>query len=55
MDLLWYAFENKYDPAEVAPVMEMTEEQVRSVFVNFESFNQKQFGIVILAILLIAW
>jgi len=36
MDLLWYAFENKYDPAEVAPVMEMTEEQVKSVFVNFE-------------------
>ncbi len=36
MDLLWYAFENKFDPAEVAPVMEMTEEQVKSVFVNFE-------------------
>lgn len=36
MDLLWYAYENGYDPAEVAPVMEMTTEQVKSVFVNFE-------------------
>jgi NAD+ synthase len=36
MDLLWYAYEKKYDPAKVAPVMGMTEEQVKSVFVNFE-------------------
>jgi NAD+ synthase len=36
MDLLWFAFENKYDPAEVAPVMEMTVDQVKSVFINFE-------------------
>ncbi|MBN1414623.1 MAG: NAD(+) synthase [Bacteroidales bacterium] len=36
MDLLWYAFENKYNPDEVAPVMEMTVDQVRSIFVNFE-------------------
>jgi NAD+ synthase len=36
MDLLWYAYENKYDAAEVAPVMDMTPEQVKSVFVNFE-------------------
>ena len=36
MDLLWYAYENKFDPAEVAPVMEKTVEQVKSVFVNFE-------------------
>jgi NAD+ synthase len=36
MDLLWYAYENQYDPAEVAPVMEKTAEQVKSVFVNFE-------------------
>jgi NAD+ synthase len=36
MDLLWYAYENKYDPVEVAPVMEKTVEQVKSVFVNFE-------------------
>jgi NAD+ synthase len=36
MDLLWYAFENKYDPLEVAPVMEMTKEEVKSIFVNFE-------------------
>jgi NAD+ synthase len=36
MDLLWYAYENKYVPAEVGPVMGMTAEQVKSVFVNFE-------------------
>jgi NAD+ synthase len=35
MDLLWYAFENGYEPDEVAPVMEMTSEQVMSVYVNF--------------------
>jgi len=36
MDLLWYAYENHYDPGEVAPVMEMTTGQVKSVFVNFD-------------------
>jgi NAD+ synthase len=36
MDLLWYAYENSYDPAKVAPVMGMTVEQVKSVFINFE-------------------
>lgn len=36
MDLLWYAYENKVDPAEVAPVLEMTVEQVKSIFMNFE-------------------
>ncbi len=36
MDLLWYAYENGYDPAEVGPVMDMTAEQVKSVFINFE-------------------
>jgi NAD+ synthase len=36
MDLLWYAYENKNDQAEVAKVMEMTIDQVRSVFANFE-------------------
>jgi len=36
MDLLWYAFEKGYEPDEVAPVMELTPEQVKSVFVNFE-------------------
>ncbi len=36
MDLLWYGYENGYDPAEVATVMGMTEGQVKSVFVNFE-------------------
>ncbi len=36
MDLLWYAYENGYEPTEVGPVMEMTAEQVKSVFANFE-------------------
>jgi NAD+ synthase len=36
MDLLWYGYENKYDPAEIAPVMGLTEDQVKGVFVNFE-------------------
>jgi len=36
MDLLWYAYENGYDPVEVAPVMGKTVEEVRSIFVNFE-------------------
>src|SRR5512133_3880727 len=36
MDLLWYGYENGYSAEEVAPVMEMTVEQVKSVYVNFE-------------------
>lgn len=36
MDLLWYAYENGYDPAEVASVMGKTEADVRGIFVNFE-------------------
>lgn len=36
MDLLWFAYENGYDPSEVAPVMEMSSEQVQSIFVNFD-------------------
>lgn len=36
MDLLWYAFENDYDPSEVAFAMEMTLDQVKSIFINFE-------------------
>lgn len=35
MDLLWYAYEMNYPESEVAPVMGMTEEQVRSIFLNF--------------------
>jgi NAD+ synthase len=36
MDLLWYGYENKYDPEEIAPVMKMTAGQVKSVFINFD-------------------
>ncbi|SMO66468.1 NAD+ synthase [Saccharicrinis carchari] len=35
MDLLWYAWENEYLPVEVAPVMEMTTEEVNNIFNNF--------------------
>lgn len=36
MDLLWYAFENKYDPKDVGKVMEMTPEEVIKIFSGFE-------------------
>lgn len=36
MDLLWYAYENGYDPEDVASVMEKTKEDVRGIFANFD-------------------
>lgn len=36
MDLLWYAYENRYDPAEVGQVMGMTAEEIESNYRNFE-------------------
>ncbi len=36
MDLLWYAWENEYLPAEVAPVMNMTSDEVSTIYKNFE-------------------
>ncbi|MBS2100588.1 NAD(+) synthase [Carboxylicivirga linearis] len=36
MDLLWYGWENGYSAAEVAPVMNLTEEAVVKIFKNFE-------------------
>ena len=36
MDLLWYAYENKYDPREVGPVMGMTAEEIERNYRNFE-------------------
>ncbi len=36
MDLLWYAYENRYDPAEVGPVMGMTAEEIERNYRNFE-------------------
>ncbi len=35
MDLLWFGWENDYTPEEVAPVMEMTTEQVENIYKNF--------------------
>lgn len=40
LDLLWYAWENGYTPAEVAPVLGLTEQQVTSVFTNFARKQQ---------------
>jgi NAD+ synthase len=36
MDLLWYGFENDYNPREVAHVMGKTTEEVQSIFLNFK-------------------
>ncbi len=36
MDRFWYGFENGYDPAEVAAVMDETPERVEALFLNFE-------------------
>jgi len=36
MDLLWYAYENDYDPAEVGEVMDMTAEEIERNYRNFE-------------------
>jgi len=36
MDLYWYAFENKYDPAEVGSVMGKTGDEVQRVYASFE-------------------
>ncbi len=35
MDLLWYAWENGYKPAEVAPALDITEKEVENVFKTF--------------------
>ena len=35
LDLLWYGFENSFHPAEVGRVMEMTEDEVSKIFMNF--------------------
>ena len=36
MDLLWYAYENKYDPEEAGPVLDMTPEEIARNYRNFE-------------------
>jgi len=36
MDLLWYAQENGFSPADVAPVMELSPEQVSRAYADFE-------------------
>ncbi|HEU5364338.1 MAG TPA: NAD(+) synthase, partial [Hanamia sp.] len=36
MDLLWYGYENGYDPAEVANVLGKKEEEIKAIFTNFK-------------------
>ena len=36
MDLLWYAWENGYEPHEVAPALDITEKEVENVFKTFK-------------------
>lgn len=36
MDIYWYAFENGYQPEEVAPVMHETTERIEALFSNFK-------------------
>jgi NAD+ synthase len=36
MDLLWYAYENGYDPLEISSVMKLNPEEIRSIFDNFQ-------------------
>lgn len=40
LDLLWYAWENHYPPAEVGDVLGLSEQQVKSVFTNFARKQQ---------------
>jgi NAD+ synthase len=36
LDLLWYGYENGYDPAEVANVLGKKEEEIKAIFSNFK-------------------
>lgn len=36
MDMLWFAWENGYEPDEVAPVLNMSSENVKNNYLNFE-------------------
>jgi NAD+ synthase len=36
MDLLWFAYENQYEPQEVASIMNISESYVKTIFSNFE-------------------
>ena len=40
MDLLWYGWENEYSAEEVAPVMEMTVDEVSKIYKNFARKKQ---------------
>lgn len=39
MDMMWYGYENGYEPSEVAEILGKTEEEIKSIFSNF---NRKQ-------------
>jgi NAD+ synthase len=40
MDLLWYAYENGFDPEEVSIVMGKSKDEVKSIFMNFDRKNK---------------
>ncbi len=35
MDLIWYGYENEYDPKEVGKALGRTEEEIKSIYKNF--------------------
>ena len=35
MDMIWYGYENGYDPAEVGKTLDKTEEEIKSIYKNF--------------------
>jgi NAD+ synthase len=35
MDLLWYAFENNYNPREISPIVNKSPEDIQKIFINF--------------------
>jgi len=39
MDMIWYGYENGYEPAEIARVLKMGEDEIKSAYKNF---NRKQ-------------
>ena len=36
MDLIWYGFENGYEPSEVAATLEKSEEEIKAIYNNFQ-------------------
>ena len=52
MDLLWYGYENNYDPTEVGKVMGYSKDEINQIFNNF---NRKKETTEYLRMLPIKW